>query len=74
MSKDFPYVLPGPDNEWGGTSWTVGLRTHEQNILFALKDTKTRRGACLVVDLAGVDSKGGVLELVMSDKPCKAWR
>lgn len=71
VSKDFPYVLPGPDNEWGGTSWTAGLRTHEQNILFALKDTKTRGGACLVVDLAGVDPKGSVVKLTVNGKSCR---
>lgn len=70
VSKDFPYVLPGPDNEWGGTSWTAGLRTHEQNILFALKGAKTRGGACLVVDLAGVDPKGSVVKLTVNGKSC----
>ncbi len=34
---DFPYVLPGPDDTWGGTWGTSGWRTHEINILFALK-------------------------------------
>lgn len=70
VSKDFPYVLPGPDNEWGGTSWTAGLRTHEQNILFTLKGAKTRGGACLVVDLAGVDPKGSVVKLTVNGKSC----
>lgn len=70
VSKDFPYVLPGPDNEWGGTSWTAGLRTHEQNILFALKGTKTRGRACLVVDLAGVDPQGSVVKLTVNGKSC----
>lgn len=70
VSKDFPYVLPGPDNEWGGTSWTAGLRTHEQNILFTLKGAKTRGGVCLVVDLAGVDPKGSVVKLTVNGKSC----
>lgn len=26
--KDFPYVLPGPADHWGGTSYTAGIRTH----------------------------------------------
>lgn len=32
--KDFPYVLPGPDDTWGGTWPTSGWRTHQTNILF----------------------------------------
>lgn len=35
---DFPYVLPGPVDTWGGTWPTSGWRTHEVNILFSLED------------------------------------
>jgi hypothetical protein len=49
--KDFPYVIPGPDDTWGGTWSTSGWRTHEINILFGVdtmsEDTKFK----LVVDL-----------------------
>ena len=34
--KDFPYVLPGPNDVWGGTWRTSGWRTHSTNILFGL--------------------------------------
>lgn len=34
--RDFPYVLPGPVDTWGGTWPTSGWRTHEVNILFSL--------------------------------------
>src|SRR5687768_16700079 len=34
---DFPYVLPGPDDTWGGTWGTSGWRTHEINILFGVE-------------------------------------
>lgn len=36
-AEDFPYVLPGPADTWGGTWWTSGWRTHQVNVLFGLK-------------------------------------
>jgi len=37
-SADWPYVLPGPSDTWGGTSGTAGWRSHYLNVLFGLKD------------------------------------
>ncbi len=34
LKTDFPYVLPGPKDQWGGTWVTSGWRTHDINILF----------------------------------------
>ena len=34
IKRDFPYVLAGPADTWGGTWPTSGWRTHEINILF----------------------------------------
>lgn len=53
-ASDFPYVLPGPDDTWGGTWGTSGWRTHEINILFALKSLPAKGQWKLVIDL--VDS------------------
>ena len=36
--KDFPYVIPGPADTWGGTWPTAGWRTNQVNILFGLRD------------------------------------
>ena len=36
--SDFPYVLPGPVDTWGGTWPTSGWRTHQVNILFSLEN------------------------------------
>ena len=36
VKVDFPYVLPGPVDTWGGTYHTAGWRTHEINILFGV--------------------------------------
>lgn len=32
----FPYILPGPADEWGGTWSTAGWRTHDIHILFGI--------------------------------------
>lgn len=34
--QSFPYVLPGPADEWGGTWSTAGWRTHDITILFGV--------------------------------------
>src|SRR3978361_801019 len=36
--NDFPYVLPGPVDTWGGTWPTAGWRTNQVNLLFTVKD------------------------------------
>src|SRR5215218_4494757 len=33
---DFPYVIPGPADTWGGTWPTAGWRTNQVNILFGI--------------------------------------
>lgn len=67
-SMSFPYVLPGPEDEWGGTSGTAGWRTHEINIMFLLKDVNKTCHACLVVDLAGTNKKRSVVKLVVNNR------
>ena len=54
--KDFPYVLPGPKDKWGGTAPTSGIRSHLITILFQLDKVpaKEQQGeAKLVIDLLG---------------------
>lgn len=36
IENDFPYVLPGPSDTWGGTGDTSGWRTHEATLLFGI--------------------------------------
>lgn len=50
--ESFPYVLPGPADQWGGTWSTAGLRTHESNILFGLDKLPDAGQWNLVIDLA----------------------
>ena len=43
LQKDFPFVLPGAIDYWGGTSGLAGIRPHEINILFGI-ETKPKNG------------------------------
>lgn len=49
--EDFPYVLPGPADTWGGTWNTAGWRTHQVNVLFSL-DKAPDDDCVLKVELA----------------------
>jgi predicted alpha-1,2-mannosidase len=49
--ESFPYVLPGPADEWGGTGPAAGWRTHEINILFGLKNKPGAGDWTLHIDL-----------------------
>ncbi len=51
---DFPYVLPGPEDTWGGTWGTSGWRTHDINVLFNISRKPSKGMWKLVIDL--VDS------------------
>jgi len=54
--KDFPYVLPGPKDRWGGTAPTSGIRSHTLNILFGIETVSASDSFKLLVDLAGYQS------------------
>ncbi|MGM9738159.1 MAG: GH92 family glycosyl hydrolase [Candidatus Cryptobacteroides sp.] len=49
--KDFPYVLPGPADTWGGTWSTAGWRTHQVNILFELDNVPKNGDFTLTINL-----------------------
>lgn len=50
--QDFPYVLPGPVDTWGGTWNTSGWRINQVNILFGIDKIKNAGDYKLVIDLA----------------------
>ena len=50
--KDFPYVLPGPVDTWGGTWPTSGWRINQVNILFGVEDMKADGDYKLIITLA----------------------
>lgn len=50
-TKDWPYVLPGPSDTWGGTWPTSGWRSHVLNILFGLDQLPSKGNWKLIVDI-----------------------
>ena len=70
LKSDFPYVLPGPDDTWGGTWGTAGWRTHDVNILFKLDEVK-RGNWKLVVDLVDSAPTRSVVKVKVNDKEKK---
>ncbi|MDR1369231.1 MAG: glycoside hydrolase family 92 protein, partial [Dysgonamonadaceae bacterium] len=65
--KDFPYVIPGPDDTWGGTWSTSGWRTHEVNILFGIDDMNENTEFELVVDLLDSHPGKSLLKVIIND-------
>ncbi|MCF0041465.1 GH92 family glycosyl hydrolase [Dyadobacter fanqingshengii] len=56
MQKNWPYVLPGPVNGWGGTGGTSGIRSHFLTVLFDIKSKPASGNWQLVVDVLDTDS------------------
>jgi predicted alpha-1,2-mannosidase len=67
-ASDFPYVLPGPDDTWGGTWGTSGWRTHEINILFALKSLPAKGQWKLVIDLVDSSPKKSLVKVGVNEQ------
>ena len=63
---DFPYVLPGPDDTWGGTWGTSGWRTHDANILFGVEKLPKRGEWKLVVDLVDANPNRSIVKVVVN--------
>lgn len=70
--KDFPYVLPGPADHWGGTSGTAGIRTHVLNILFDMKETSGSDSWKLIIDLLDTHHESPALFKVTING--KSWK
>ena len=82
-TTDFPFVLPGPDNAWGGTGRTAGIRSHFITLGFELMDFEKSPSLSksskkndqdiawqLKIDLLGVEQQhGAVLKLLVNGKP-----
>lgn len=64
---DFPYVIPGPDDTWGGTWSTSGWRTHEINILFGVSKLKANTQFNFVIDLYDASPKRSLLKVTIND-------
>ncbi|HTN38863.1 MAG TPA: glycoside hydrolase domain-containing protein, partial [Arachidicoccus sp.] len=57
MKTDFPYVLPGPVDTWGGTHAATGWRTNQLNMLFSVNRINSKADYSLVLDLADYAKK-----------------
>lgn len=66
-ATEFPYVLPGPDDTWGGTWGTSGWRTHEINILFGIKSMPASGKWKLVIDLVDSHPVKSLLKVSVND-------
>ncbi|WP_322932446.1 GH92 family glycosyl hydrolase [Bacteroides sp. CG01] len=64
--KDFPYVLPGPDDTWGGTWHTSGWRTHETNILFNVAKLPKKGEFKLIVDLVDANPTRSLVKVTVN--------
>ncbi|MEG0560611.1 MAG: GH92 family glycosyl hydrolase [Muribaculaceae bacterium] len=69
--KDFPYVLPGPDDTWGGTWGTSGWRTHDANILFTIAKKAKKGEWKLIVDLVDANPKRSIVKVKVNNKEHK---
>lgn len=67
-SIDFPYVLPGPDDTWGGTWGTSGWRTHEVNILFDLDEVSNSEDYKLTIDLTDSNPKKSLVKVSINEE------
>ncbi len=63
---DFPYVLPGPDDSWGGTWGTSGWRTHDAVILFPLEALPGGSAGKLVIGLVDSSPQGSVVKVTVN--------
>jgi len=51
VTNNFPYVIPGPVDTWGGTWPTSGWRTSQVNILFGVQNLPANGNYKLVIKL-----------------------
>lgn len=55
--ENWPYVLPGPSDKWGGTWSTSGWRSHTLNILFGIEKLPKKGEWKLVVDIQDINTE-----------------
>jgi predicted alpha-1,2-mannosidase len=71
IAKDFAYIMPGPNDSWGGTWGTSGWRTHEANILFGLDNIPDNKRWKLVVDVLDNQKAGSLVKITVNNKSKK---
>ena len=69
---DWPYVLPGPSDEWGGTSGTAGWRSHTLNILFNMEQVPDDGNWLLTINLTSYNKNNPpVFKVTVNGVPWK---
>jgi len=69
---DFPFVLPGAIDYWGGTSGLAGIRPHEINILFGIRSKPKKGKWKLIVDVLDCSPETPpYLKISVNGKPWK---
>ncbi|MGM9475956.1 GH92 family glycosyl hydrolase [Pedobacter sp. GSP4] len=72
IKTEWPYVLPGPDDSWGGTGPTSGLRSHQINALFTLKALDKKQPFKLTLNILDHNSgKPALLKISVNGKAFK---
>jgi len=72
IKKNFPYILPGPSDSWGGTSGTAGWRSHSVNILFGIEKLPDNGQYKFITDLFDVNtSELTVFKITINGKSWK---
>jgi predicted alpha-1,2-mannosidase len=72
LQKDFPFVLPGAIDYWGGTSGLAGVRPHEINILFGIESKPTNGDWKFIVDVLDCSPEiPPLLKVTINGKPWK---
>ena len=66
--ENFPYVIPGPDDTWGGTWNTSGWRTHQTNILFDVAEIPAGTKFTLVVDMLDCSPGRSLFKTIINGK------
>ena len=55
--ENFPFVLPGAMDYWGGTSGLAGIRPHELNLLFGIAEKPKTGNWQLIIDILDCSPK-----------------
>jgi predicted alpha-1,2-mannosidase len=71
-NKDWPYIIPGISDTWGGTWGTAGWRSSTLNILFGVDDLSGAGAWKLTVDISDYNSKD--LPLFKVSVNGKSWK
>lgn len=69
-STEWPYVLPGPANGWGGTGRTAGIRSHFLNLDFELKGVPKQGNFYFEMNVLQTDpQEPPLLKVLINGKP-----